>query len=435
MWKQDIEGIKEVIRPYYLRWIYYRLFPHRHPDYLVGCWNYPFEKLRGRSPLDVPASHLPDLLFFPMCDWHGRMQRSQHLAMAFARLGHRCIYVNPHFGRQFDSPPLLDRAPRISRLAKNVFELHVRLPREPVFHHRMLRRKEERLIQAAVQNLLDSIGTGRAVQILSLPIWQGVVRALRESDGFPIVYDCHDLLSGFTNVSGDIIAAEAAILRESDLVLFSSQDLLERHELPQKKRLLVRNAVEPGHFQTEGGALTLQQAAGYVGALQTWFDVDAVEEAARVNPLCRIILVGRVENPDVLRLRHLPNVEFTGEVPYAELPKLFAQFRVGLIPFLLNGLTVATNPIKLYEYFSCGMPVVSARLPEVEAFGDLVYLASTPAEFAAQVRRALEEDDPARRARRMEVAKEHTWTARASAIAAALEHMSATGSLPFRASR
>jgi O-antigen biosynthesis protein len=422
-----MERIKEVIRPYYLRWIYYPLFPDRRPDYLSGCWRYPFEKLKSRTPLHVRSSSLPDLLFFPMCDWHGRMQRSQHLATAFSRLGYRCIYLNPHFGRQFESTPLLDPAPRLSRLADNIFELHVRLPREPIFHHRMLRAEEERAIQRAVQNLLDSMGTRKAVQILSLPIWHGVARALREAAGFPIVYDCHDLLSGFTNISADIIAAEAAIFRESDLLLFSSQDLLERNEAAGKKRLLVRNAVEPKDFQSVGGTLPPQAVAGYVGALQTWFDVDAMEEAARSNPLCRFMLVGRIEQRDVLRLQSLPNVEFTGEVPYARLPQLLAQFRVGLIPFLVNGLTVATNPIKLYEYFSYGMPVVSARIPEVEAFGDLVYTASTPAEFAVQVRRALAEDDPARRARRMAIARQENWTARATAILTALQLTAAPG--------
>ena len=44
--------------------------------------------------------------------------------------------------------------------------------------------------------------------------------------------------------------------------------------------------------------------------------------------------------------------------------------------------------------------------------GDLVYLASTPDDFARQVGLALEENDPARRIRRREVARRESWAAR-----------------------
>ena len=81
----------------------------------------------------------------------------------------------------------------------------------------------------------------------------------------------------------------------------------------------------------------------------------------------------------------------------------------GLIPFKINELTLATNPIKLYEYFSLGMPVVSSRLPEVEQFRELVYIAADSAGFAEAFRDALREDDPERRRRRREVARVESW--------------------------
>ena len=157
---------------------------------------------------------------------------------------------------------------------------------------------------------------------------------------------------------------------------------------------------------------------GYVGALDSWFDVEAVWQSALRNPQCRFVLAGRVEYQPINQLRTLPNVEFTGEIPYSQVPALLAQFRVALIPFSVNPLTLMTNPIKLYEYFSCGLPVVSAPLPEAQAMDDLVYIAATPADFASQVARALQEDDPSLRARRKEIATRESWTARAGEIRA-----------------
>jgi glycosyltransferase involved in cell wall biosynthesis len=191
-----------------------------------------------------------------------------------------------------------------------------------------------------------------------------------------------------------------------------------------KRGMLVRNAASAAPFQTgwqadpEGTPPAPQLVAGYVGALDSWFDVEAIEQSAALHPQCRFILAGRIEFDPIRRLGALPNVELTGEIPYSRVPELLAEFRIALIPFRINPLTLMTNPIKLYEYFSCGLPVVSTPLPEVQTMGDLVYVGASPADFARQVGRAFEEDDPRQRARRREIAQRESWTARARDISA-----------------
>jgi glycosyltransferase involved in cell wall biosynthesis len=113
-----------------------------------------------------------------------------------------------------------------------------------------------------------------------------------------------------------------------------------------------------------------------------------------------------------LQLRSLANVKMEGEVPYSELPARMSGFDVAVIPFLKTPLTLATNPLKLYEYFSIGAPVVATRLPEIELFGELVYLYETPEEFTRQLERAAAEDSPDLRSRRRTAAAENTWRAR-----------------------
>jgi glycosyltransferase involved in cell wall biosynthesis len=414
--------LKEIVRPYYLRWVYFPLRPDRRPQAFQDCWHYPFNKLAEAVRLPESTSGLPDLLFYPMTDWHARIQRTQHLARAFARLGFRSISINPHLGREFESTPLFDSSHRLSRLEENVFELHVRLPREPVFHDRLLSAGEEETIGEAIGRVLPQ--RTRAIQILSFPLWLGVARHFRDRAGFPIVYDCHDLLSGFQNIGSGLIEAEAELLEAADLVLFSSQGLMDRYGSRVKKGMLVRNAVSARQF--EAAAAPPPLVAGYVGALDSWFDVEAVEQAVRLHPECRFVLAGRIEFDPIQRLRALPNVELTGEIPYSRVPELLARFRIGLIPFRINPLTLMTNPIKLYEYFSCGLPVVSTPLPEAEAMGDLVYLGASPTDFARQVGQALAEDDPSRRARRREVALLESWDARARDICAAFETLPGT---------
>lgn len=409
------ERLRERIRPSYLRWVYFPLFPGRKPEPFRTCWRFPFERLSPERRLPAPSSGLPDLVFYPMTDWHGRMQRSRQLAHALGCLGFRSIYLNPHLGREFERSPLVDRSSRLSQVEPNVLELHVRLPREPVYHHRLLRPEEEALLESTLRSLLPDHGS--VIQIVSFPVWLGVARTLRDSEGFPMIYDCHDFLPGFKNVAKDVLAAEADLLRDSDRVLFSSEPLQLAYPRVRASMLL-RNGVDANHFRASREPGDSPPTAGYVGALEDWFDIECMEQAARENPACRFVLVGRVDYAPIRRLRALPNVEFTGEIPYDRLPGICSQFSVGLIPFRINALTQAVNPIKLYEYFSCGIPVVSTALPEVESMGDLAYVAQSSAGFVAAVRRAMMEDDLVRRSRRLEVAARESWMARAEALAA-----------------
>ena len=415
--------LRELIRPYYLRWVYFPLHPSRCPPYFRTCWAYPYVRLPAQTEMwkhpDCPLG----VLFFPMNDWHGRFQRTQQLARALVRGGATVVYINPHLGREYENVPLLDPAPRLAKLEDNIFELHVRLPREPVFHHRTLESKEVRKLRSAVQSAVACLGIDTVVQVLSLPVWLDVAETLRSDAAWPLVYDCHDFLAGFRNIDTDIIDLEHRALNTADFVMFSSENLLEHHsaansDLSRKSRLF-RNAVDPELFtfqETRPG-----QVATYIGALDTWFDVAAVQEAALQNPQCRFLLAGRIDTPAIRDLRVLPNVEFLGEVPYSAVPSLLAASRIGLVPFVKEDLTRATNPIKVYEYFACGLPVASTSLPEVEAFGDQVYTGSSPTQYAVAVRRALEEDDRARRRRRRAIAEKETWDFRAAELRSIFE--------------
>jgi len=98
-------AIKEWIRSYYLRLIYFPLFPRARPHYFKDAWRYP------RSKVSKRARDGRQFLFLPMTDWHTRIQRSQHLALSLAKLGHDSIYLNPHLGREYRYPWRWEKIP------------------------------------------------------------------------------------------------------------------------------------------------------------------------------------------------------------------------------------------------------------------------------------------------------------------------------------
>ena len=122
-------------------------------------------------------------------------------------------------------------------------------------------------------------------------------------------------------------------------------------------------------------------------------------------------------NTSVDRLRH-PRIALLGRRPYATMPAYIAAFDCCLVPFAVNRLTDAVNPIKLREYLAAGRPVVATPLPEVLPYAEFVELASSPAEFSDGVMAALApaNDEPAARRRRQERVEGETWDVAAEHI-------------------
>src|SRR6185436_19659582 len=217
-------------------------------DYLAACWNKPHFRLPANlDELLTPEDNRADLLFLPMTDWHSRIQRTQHLAMGFGSLGTRCYYLNPHLGREFPGPYSRWNDVRVGTVARNALEIHVHLPREPVYHHRLLTEGETDRLFSAVARLVKAGGGRKTIQLVSFPLWAPLAERLKREFGFPVVYDCHDLLSGFRDIASDIVAAEPALLDNADLVCFTSEWLFteavrDRPAL-RDKSLVVRNGV------------------------------------------------------------------------------------------------------------------------------------------------------------------------------------------------
>jgi glycosyltransferase involved in cell wall biosynthesis len=104
-----------------------------------------------------------------------------------------------------------------------------------------------------------------------------------------------------------------------------------------------------------------------------------------------------------------PNVHFLGRKPHAELPGYCKGLDVALIPHKVNELTRHMNPIKLREYISAGLPIVSTDLPEMRLYPDYCIVGRNYAEFEAGVATALDNDSPSARRNRSRAMRDQTW--------------------------
>ena len=100
-----------------------------------------------------------------------------------------------------------------------------------------------------------------------------------------------------------------------------------------------------------------------------------------------------------------------GAVPDDELPALVAAADAFAFPSVKEGFGLAAM-----EALAAGVPLVVRDLPVLrEVFGSSARYAATPETLAAELGRALAEDDPVRRRTGRELAARHTWSASAAA--------------------
>lgn len=152
---------------------------------------------------------------------------------------------------------------------------------------------------------------------------------------------------------------------------------------------------------------------GYHGVIQDRIDVDLLAFVAQQRPNWSFVFVGVVWPFEALqKLRALPNVFFLGQKHYHEIPAYVQHFDVGIIPHKRNLFTESMNPLKVYEYLVCGVPVVATPVAGMESFSYVVGMASDAKAFLRVTEAALEKRTPEDDHRLRSAVRDHTWDVR-----------------------
>ncbi|MBS3060387.1 MAG: glycosyltransferase [DPANN group archaeon] len=139
---------------------------------------------------------------------------------------------------------------------------------------------------------------------------------------------------------------------------------------------------------------------GFVGGFGNWVDFDIVISVAQRNMDIDFLLVGDGEEYSYVKnkTKGLKNVILTGMVHKDRANGYMGMMSVCLIPFKKNRVTDRVSPIKLFEYWGHGKPVIVSRCYEMVKTGkDLVLYADNAEELEQQILK-LENDDRLRSA-------------------------------------
>jgi glycosyltransferase involved in cell wall biosynthesis len=232
--------------------------------------------------------------------------------------------------------------------------------------------------------------------------------------GYHVIYDVHEdvprdvLLKGYLPpYARRVIGAVAAGIEHVagwvlDGIVAATPQIASR--FPPSKTWLVRNYPRLGHFHTP----TFEQytsrpsRAVYAGTLATFRGLDVMVRCAAALPAPRhVALAGAFgSHADEHSWTSHPEwaaVEYLGRVPYARVPEVLAQSRVGLFVAQPTATMVDAYPTKVFEYLAAGLPAVVADWPLLrELFaesGACVFVdPASPSEILEAVQRLLDDE-------------------------------------------
>jgi glycosyltransferase involved in cell wall biosynthesis len=292
----------------------------------------------------------------------------------------------------------------------------------PMPYRPVARRVNRQILKATVRALRMRLGISDFQLWAFIPTVANYVGAFGES---LTVYYCVDEYSMFSNIdTASILAAEKALLERADCVFAVTHALAERKRLINSNTHLSPHGVDHASFSRALAPETVIPAdlahlphpvIGFYGTLQDWVDLELVAYLARSHPEWSLVLIGPIM-VDTAAVAGLPNVHLLGRREHRELPAYCKGFDVGLIPYRVIDRMPFVNPIKLREYLSAGLPVVSTAVPEVRRYPHWCSVGEDHEGVRLAIERALLEDSPEKRRVRSSAMQSESWQARVAEV-------------------
>ncbi len=253
------------------------------------------------------------------------------------------------------------------------------------------------------------------------PDWLGLIGGLRDR-GAVVVYDLLDDWKTVLGAAWYQEGVEREIVKQAEVLVATAPVLKERLEKETGRAvLLMPNAVNRRLFRTDrrverprdlpmGGWVMI-----YIGAVYgSWFDWELLVGMGRRYPEGKVVVIGDYEGQC---REKLGNLHFLGLKANRELPGYLAHSQVGVIPWKVEPITLATSPLKLYEYLAMGKPVVVPDLPMLRGIPG-VWCSSSEEEFMVNIEAARNHPPEARELETF--LKDNSWQTRIQQLCRAL---------------
>lgn len=209
---------------------------------------------------------------------------------------------------------------------------------------------------------------------------------------------------------------ELKLFSRASMIYVSSYHLLNYVKKYFKEAIYVPNAVNGKKiYSIEKVQPHEIYKLGYVGTISEWMDWKLILKCINNNRRVQFHFWGPIRCTNIPKN---PNIIFHGVVEHEKIYDAIRDTDCLIMPFILNDITYAVDPVKLYEYIGFGKCIISIKYPEVERFMNFVWGYSSDAEFIEHVNKLTncELQPKYSRKQQIEFINNNTWENRVSEI-------------------
>lgn len=281
-----------------------------------------------------------DIYIFELAvDWGIDLyQRPQHLATTLGRAGYLVIYKSQGdcvngFKNVSDNVWITNELTYVDSL-KNAKRIYFSTSVFNTCNHMTLMRQNGPIFYEYIDHISEEISGGKAE-----------IRILNEVKNF-----------AFAGGVDHIIATSAELYNET------------LRSVDSNKVSLIQNGVDINHYQSIDEIILdvrfsdfrnkYDIIVGYFGAVAPWLWYEMIDEIVADNKSIGFVMIGPDYGGCQRLLPEHDNFLWLGPINYRVLPSYAEKFDVCWIPFKLGDIAKTTSPLKLFEYFALGKPVV-----------------------------------------------------------------------------
>ncbi len=365
-------------------------------------------------------------------DWDADPLSKKHIMTRLAR-HNRILWINSIGNRRptasaRDMQRIAKKLREFARGCRQVQEnIHVFSPLAiPVHGNAAARWTNRAFLNLQVRWQCSRLGFRDPITYTFVPWSADIVGTLGEK---MVIYHITDDFTGFTGADKQAMYDMEQRLIEKSAAVISSAGRLQEKVHSNTPSFLVTHGVDVEHFRKAcdpatpiPAELTLlpKPVIGFIGLIEDWVDLALIRHLAQARPAWSFVLVGKIVADDSA-VRGLPNVHLVGRKSYESLPGYCKAFDAALLPFVINELTLAANPLKLREYLAAGLPVVASAIPEAERLQAKLAIAHTEGEYLQQLDKLLAAASPESRLATSRSMDNETWDRKVEEISDIIE--------------
>ncbi|AOH55838.1 hypothetical protein ABE28_015860 [Peribacillus muralis] len=329
---------------------------------------------------------------------------AHHYAELFAKNGYEVLWLSPAYSiaHYVNDKALVNQRRKLNsskrvELSKNIYGYApftlIPFIKMPIFNTSVIGKK---YLYTAIPNLkkeLMKIGFGD-VDVL----WLSNIKSyyIKEFLTYKkLVHRVADEQTGFKGYFKTLENFEKRLINESDIV-FSTAKLLENRVREIRSDVIyLPNAVNFEDFQKETYVLPSEfkehqnsKICIYIGAIGEWLDKELIEFVVSHLSEVQFFFIGP-DHGGLTGLERFNNVHIIGPKKYNSLPHFLFFSDIAIIPFKVNKLTNAINPVKLFEYLAAGTPTLTTSFNEINHIDGPFEIAINKVEFLGKLKTML----------------------------------------------